>query len=786
MLYNYVKIAWRNLLKYKLFSFINIIGLGLAIPSALMALIQIVNYYEYDNFHRDSGRIVRVITDEKTKDGGLTNWASSPVRLADYIRENLTGVGKATTLIREQGWTLSSSIKTKDIKVIYCDKSFFEIFNFPLAKGSYALEPNTIVLSDETAQWYFNDINPIGQLLDHPTYGSFKVVGVLKPFNQQKTQFRTDVFVPIANYPALKQSSADWSLLNAHTFLKIPEGMAVAKADEQLAVISARINTLTASSAGNKLLFKAQPLAAVSPAKGILKNDPYVQDIRSIYINFGFQLIILLLASLNYINLTLARSMNRSREVGVRKVAGATRMQLVFQFLTESVLVSYIALGIGLLLLWVIKRYIHVSWLTWDIDHTGYLILLFVLFNLLTGVIAGASPSLILSSFQPVKVLKGAVLPVGLGKIGFRKSLIVFQFTVALAYLFFIGHAYHQLSYMANDNENYRRENILTISLHTDQYKPFEKDINSLKDVQHTGYTSRTFGNKPAQTSVKNSNSETGNKAWYYAADNHFISTMGLTFVAGNNLTASHAEKASPLILVNQKAVEKLGLGTAPEAIGKMIVVNDTLTATIIGVVADFCHYDYEREPEPVVFQYNPSLFNVMCLKTNPVSDRKILEAQIKEIWGKYNPHQDINMSWFDTDMYERYYPYDFMQFLGMQSMVIFVIAMLGLTGILTYSLEKRRKEISIRKSIGATTADIIKLMSADFIKLLAAATLIATPIGVATGLYMNSYMTFNDGLSYSSMGVLLLLVLSFASGVVGYFSWAAAQANPAKILKTE
>ncbi|OIN59922.1 ABC transporter permease [Arsenicibacter rosenii] len=786
MLYNYVKIAWRNLLKYKLFSFINIVGLSLAIPSALMALIQIVNYYEYDNFHRDSDRIVRVITDEKTNDGTITNWASSPIPLGAYISANLAGLDKTTTLVRDLGWVLSSGIKTKNIKAIYCERSFFDLFTFPLAKGTYAIEPNTIVLSDETAQWYFKDANPVGQILDHPTYGSFKVVGVLQPFNQQKTQFRADVFVPIASYSTYKNKETNWSDLKAHTFLKVPEGTAIAKINEQLAAMSANVNTLIDGSTGTKLHFKAQALADISPARDVLENDPYVQDVRSIYLNFAFQLLIILLASLNYINLTLARSMNRSREVGVRKVAGATRIQLVFQFLTESVLVSYIALGIGLVLLWLIKRYVAISWLTWEIDHTGYLILLFFIFNLLLGIAAGVSPSLILSSFQPVTVLKGTVLPAGFGKIGFRKSLIIAQFTVALAYLFFIGHAYHQLSYMANDNENYRRENILNIALSNSRYKPFAKEINSLKEVQQTGYTSRSFGNKPAQASLKKTKNETANTAWYYAADHNFISNMGLTIIAGKNLPVSHAEEESPFILVNQKAVEKLRLGSEQEAVGKMVIVNDTLSATITGVIANFCHYDYEHEPEPVIFQYKPSLFNVMCLRTTPVDDRHLLESRIKEVWGKYNPRQDVNLSWLDTDMYERYYPYDFMQLMGMQSMVIFVIAILGLIGILTYSLEKRRKEISIRKTIGATTFEIIKLMSTDFIKLLAIATIVATPIGVAIGLYMNSYMKFNDGLSYLSMCLLLLLVISVSLGAVWYFSWVAARANPATTLKAE
>jgi putative ABC transport system permease protein len=786
MIDSYLKIAWRNLLKYKLFSFINIIGLSLAIPTALLALIQIVNYYEYDRFHPDQARIVRVITDEKRTDGSITHWASSPIPLATYVKENLAGIEKATTLVRELDFTVSNGLKTKNSKVIYTDLSFFQLFNFPLDKGSYPVELNTIVLTHETAQWFFKDANPIGHTLEHPKLGRFKIVGVLKPFNPQKTQFRTDIFLPIANYGAMTHQPHSWEDLKAHTFLKLTNGMTLANLTGQLAKTSNTINGLLPPSIGRKLYFKGQTLAEISPAKEILKNDPYIQDIRSIAINFAFQLIILLLASLNYINLTLARSMNRSREVGVRKVAGATKTQLVGQFLIESVLVSYIALSFGLVILWLIKNYLHVSWLTWDIDHLGYLILIFFVFNLLLGLLAGATPSLILSSFQPVKVLKGQLTPASFGKLGFRKSLIVVQFAIALIYLFFIGHSYHQIKYMANDNENYHRQHILNINLPAPPYQSFASDVRLLKEVQKIGYTSLTFGNKPPQSTIKTLKSETAHPTFYYATDPTFIHTMGLTFVAGTNLVPGYDGQASPLIVVNRKAIEKLNLGSPQEAIGKLVTLHDTLSATIIGVVANFCHYDYERRIEPVVFQYAPSLFKVMSLQTNPVSDRNSIEASLQSQWHKINPQQEMAFSWLDEDLYERYFPRHEMQLMGLEGVVIVVIALLGLIGILTYSVERRAKEIGIRKVIGATTLEIMKLMSREFINLLALSTIIALPSGIAIGLYMNTYFVFNNGLSYGIMGLLWLLVVGVSLGAVGYFSRTAAQTNPAKTLKIE
>ena len=786
MLRNYFKIAFRNALKYKLFSFINLLGLSLALPSALMALIQIVSYYEYDNFHQDSDRIVRIITDEKQEDGEMTHWASSPVALGKYIKEKWAGIEQSTTLVRDSKWVLSSGIKTKNVRAIYADAAFFQVFHFPLEKGSYPVEANTVVLTHETAEWFFKEVNPIGRILEHPAYGGFKVVGVLKPFNQQKTQFRTDVLLPLAGYLNGSEKTKEWSELKAHTFVKLSEGRSIASFNKQLGATSSEVNKLLDATVGKGLAFQAQALGDISPSEKELKNDPYVQDVRSIYINFGFQLIILVLAALNYINLTLARSMNRSREVGVRKVAGATKSQIIFQFLTESVLISYLALGIGLFLLWIIKTFIHVSWLTWEIDHWEYLILLFLAFNFVLGIVAGASPSLVLSSYQPVKVLKGSVSPASFGKIGFRKSLIIVQFTIALVYIFFIGHAYHQIEYMANDNVNYQRENRLNIHLTGTSNERFAAEVSTVKEVEKIGYTSLNFGNTPPYIGIKNTKNDTPKPAFFYAADRQFIDNMGLKIVAGNNLPESKLETALPMVVVNQKAVEHLHLGADQEAIGKLIVLNDTVSATIVGVVANFCHYDYEHKIEPVVFQYQPAAFRVMCLKTSPATDRASLEATLASLWKKHHPYVEMNASWLDTDMYERYYPYEDMQFAGMQSIVIFVVAVLGLIGILTYSLEKRTKEIGIRKVIGATTEEVMRLLAADFIKLLSIAAAVAVPLGVAVGLYMNSYLVFHNGVSYFTMAALLLFVLGVSLAIVGYFSWRAVQTNPAKSLKSE
>jgi putative ABC transport system permease protein len=787
MLKNYIKIAFRNLWKNKLFSFINIFGLGLALPFALLSLLHLQSTFEFDNFHKDPERIFRIITDELSKEGGKTSYASSPFLLADKLRNDYASTEFATKTIREFGWELNNRLKSFRVNQIYVEPYFFKIFNFKLEKGVYPIEPNTLVISHEIAEKFYKNSNPIGQILSHPTYGAFKITGVLMPFKKE-TQFRSDVMVSMANYTNRNKEAASskaWGAYENYTFVKLKPNVKSTSLDVAIAQIAKNTNpNLATLKKANE--FRKQALSDISPSKENLQNNPYVENWSDIYVNFSIPLMILLLAGFNYTNLTLARSLNRSREVGVRKVMGAVRSQLVFQFICEAVIIAFFALAIGTLILLLMKEYIHVEWVTWKVDNPYIIMVLFGLFTLLLGITAGSLPAWVLSSFQPVKVLKGSLSPASFGKINFRKSLIVIQFIVTLGFVFQIGHMYNQFKYMATENENFNRKGIFNLAIPNKNLKLISQEISENKNVTKIGYTSVPFGGETTKLGIRAQKKGENQASYYYASDNNFIENMHLTFLAGQNLPFSSADSAGNFVVINEKAVEKLHLGGVNDALGKTIFINENIEVHVIGVVKNFCHFNYQFEIQPLVFQYNPDMFKSLVIQTEGKTDQAAFETFIETLWKKQNSYESVSFSWFEDEMYERYYPAEDMKMMGMACLVILVIAVMGLLGMVIYTTEKRVKEIGIRKVLGASVMEVVKILSWSFLKLLLIAGLIALPIGIFGGILFNGIFIFNNGLNFSLMVIFFTTVLLIAILTIAYYSMRAALSNPVKSLKAE
>ncbi|MCP9749107.1 ABC transporter permease [Lacihabitans sp. CS3-21] len=787
MIKNYIKIAFRNLWKNKLFSFINIFGLGLALPFALLSLLHLQSTFEFDNFHKDPERIFRIITDEQSKEGGKTSYASSPFLLADKLRNDYASTEFATKTIREFGWELNNRLKSFRVNQIYVEPDFFKIFNFKLEKGVYPIEPNTLVISHEIAEKFYKNSNPIGQILSHPTYGSFKVTGVLMPFKKE-TQFRSDVMVSMATYTNRNKESASskaWGVYESYTFVKLKPNVKSTSLDVAIAQIAKNTNlNLATLKKANE--FRKQALSDISPSKENLQNNPYVENWSDIYVNFSIPLMILLLAGFNYTNLTLARSLNRSREVGVRKVMGAVRSQLVFQFICEAVIIAFFALAIGTLILLLMKEYIHVEWVTWKVDNPYIIMVLFGLFTLFLGITAGSLPAWVLSSFQPVKVLKGSLSPASFGKINFRKSLIVIQFIVTLGFVFQIGHMYNQFKYMATENENFNRKGIFNLAIPNKNLKLISQEISENKNVEKIGYTSVPFGGETTKLGIRAQKQGENQASYYYATDNNFIENMHLTFLAGQNLPFSSADSAGNFVVINEKAVEKLHLGGVNDALGKTIFINENIEVQVIGVVKNFCHFNYQFEIQPLVFQYNPDMFKSLVIQTEGKTDQAAFETFIETLWKKQNSYESVSFSWFEDEMYERYYPAEDMKMMGMACLVILVIAVMGLLGMVIYTTEKRIKEIGIRKVLGASVMEVVKILSWSFLKLLLIAGLIALPIGIFGGIFFNGIFIFNNGLNFSLMVIFFTTVLLIAILTIAYYSMRAALSNPVKSLKAE
>ena len=759
----------------------------MAIPFALLALMHLQSTFEFDNFHKDSNQIYRIITDEKTNDGGKLSYASSPFLLANNLKSDYPSIEKATKVVRDFGWELNNQLKTLNVNMIYVEPTFFEIFNFGLEKGSMPIEPNSLVLTHEMAEKFFNDANPIGKTLSHPTYGAFKVTGVLKRFKKE-TQFKSDVMVSMATYLNVNKeatSTKSWADYKSHTFVKLRANAEPKSLDLAIAQIAQKTNPNIVF-AKKKNEFRKQAFTGISPSSEELRFNPYVEQWSDIVFNFSIPLMILLLAGFNYTNLTLARSLSRSREVGVRKVMGAVRSQLIFQFICEAVVVSVFAFLVGIVILSFMKQTIHVQWLTWEVDNQAIIWVIFTAFILFLGILAGSLPAWILSSFQPVKVLKGSLSPASFGKINFRKVLIIIQFVVTMAFVFQIGHMYNQFNYMATENDNFNRKGIFNITLLDKNYSLLIDEISKNKNVLKVGLTSMPFGGLAAEYAIKVNKNDQNQAAYYYSADRNFIENMKLKFVAGQNLPISKSDSTSRFVVLNEKAIQQLQLGIPREAIGKTIFLNNQSEVQVVGVVQNFCHFNYQFQIEPLVFQTNPSQFQILNIQTNDKVVEDNFLAEMKALWKKQYPFQEMNYSWYENEMYDRYYPAEDMKMMGMASLVIFAIAIMGLLGMVIYSTEKRIKEVGIRKVMGASIWEVVKILSWSFMKLLLIAGIFALPIGFLGGTVFNSVFIFHTSLNYGLMAMFFIFVFAIAIFTIAYYAFRAALMNPVNSLRSE
>lgn len=784
MIRNFLKVAWRNLWKNKLFSFINIVGLGLAIPFALLSLMQVQSAYEFDNFHPFPERTFRIITDVTDNVGTKTKYALSPVAAAEQLKQGYPYIEQSTFVVRDFGWELNNRLKTINVNSIYVEPSFFDMFGFQLEKGTRPVEPNTLVLTKEKAEVFFGTVDPVGKVLSHPDYGEFTVTGVLKPY-KRNTHLRSDIMVSMATYKRVNKDSGLTSL-NGFTYVLLKPGVKEKNLDAALTSIAAKLNRQAASlSLKERIQFRRQYITKLAPDFDDLRGNSYVESLLDLAVNFGFALALLLLAGFNYVNLTLARSLSRSKEVGVRKVAGALRYQLLWQFICEAILVALLALVVGFVMLKLMEQFSYVNWFTWEVDNKFIIWGVFIAFAIFIGILAGFFPARILSRFQPAKVLKGNISPATFGKMGLRNSLVVIQFVATSLFIFLVATLYGQFKYMATDNENFNREQIYHVSFNGD-YRLLKNDIAANKSVERIGLVSTPFGGSSAQCAIKKDKLEQNTEASYYAADADFVLNMNLQIIAGKNLPVSNSDSVSDFIVVNEQTVRSLGLGTPQEAIGKVIYLNNSRQATIHGVVKDFCYHVYQFAAKPLLLQYNPSQFQVLSIKTKTAVEDGLFKSEINSIWKKYHPHVELAFSNYQKDLYDRYFPGRDMRFMGMFCVVVLVIAVMGLLGIVTYHTERRVKEIGIRKVMGASVPAIVKELSRSFVKLIVISAGIALPVSYMAGYVFIKLFAYNDGINIFLLCLLFCMIFTIALFTIIYKSMQAASANPVKNLRTE
>ncbi len=796
MIVNHIRIALRNIAKHKLFSFINIFGLGLSMSLGLIIIISVKEDLSYDKFHPFINRTYRVISEIRDQQGNKLRLASTPLPLADALNREKSAVDQTAELypsLKDDG---NVGDRRLHINGAFTSQSFFNIFGYELEEGNRAdllNTPNSIVLSKQAAIRFFGNADAVGKSISFDRLGNFTVTGVLKE-DSRKTHLVFDAYASILAVPLLEKTGRLSSIQNSwqnsisgYTYVLIKEHVERKQLASVLSGISSNINKLAGADAKQTIHFDTQSLSEITPGEELAFSIDQGTSRGKMLAAIGIGFLVLLSACFNYTNLSIARSLNRAKEVGIRKISGASRRQIFGQFITEAIVLSFLALVVGYFLLSVMITYAPFSAEFIPQLHFDYkLLLAFMGFCVFIGLLAGIVPALALSAYKPVEVLKNLFNVKLFGGNSFRKILLVFQFSLSIFTIVFMLVFYRQFTYSANADHGFNAKNVLNIPLSGASYKILANDIRNLSGVEIVSGTSTNLGKyTTGTTKAKKEGEENTIDADYYFTDNDFVPDMQLKVLAGN-IQLKTLDSTERYVVINEKAVALLKLGSPQAAIGQSVIMADSTKVTVSAVIKDFYFKSFSFPITPLLLRYNPQEFKYVNIRVAPSVNKDYMIDRVAQMWKKANPGQPFVYGWLDKEIYDENLQWSTISFLGFLAIMTISIACLGMLGIAVYTTETRRKEIVIRKVLGAEIRGIVFLLSKTFMKLVIIAGLIALPVGYVLGyIFLNFFANrINIGagtLSLAFLSVLLLVILTISSQIIKV-----ANANPANGLRTE
>jgi putative ABC transport system permease protein len=806
MLHAHLIIAFRNVGKHKLFSAINIFGLAAALSVCFLAIAHIKGIYDFDTIHRKRNRIYRILTQVTTPENRQSDWATSPLPLAGELKKNYAFVEATSRLVRTSGDLMTNDSQLTSL-VYAVDADFFHLFSYRFDKGHPPLKPGTIVLTHKAAQRYFGQLDPLGKTLNHRQFGPLIVTGILADL-PPNSHLSFDALISLSNLASLRPAVAYWGwqqFQNGYTYVLLKPNARATNLQTVLPAMSRLASQALHGATARRYSFRLQPLTQIAPARQFLKLALHEPHYGELLAEVGVGLIILLLAGFNYVNLTLARSLGRAREVAVRKVVGAQRWQLMTQFITESIVFSFIALGLAVGMTQLIRPMTAVQqWFMGSLAWDNRLWLILVVFTLLTGFVAGLLPARILSSFQPSQAFRTQqprfLLGISFGGNQlFRKSLIVIQFAVSLIALVVVLSLSRQFRYMATGEYGFRRKQVLIIPL-TDQSVPrLVNELNQLVGVEQVTASSDLLGlsgGLQRQIRRQRGNADSA-AASVIAVDANFLPTMGLTLLTGHNLVAvdsmgfspsgqsSGANSSTPFVLINEQAVKALGLGDPGGAVGQSLWLTQEQSVRVAGVLKNFHFGAFALPIKPLILINQSSQFRYMQVAISLRADHAIL-ARVRRIWSRLYPYQPFSSQWYDDSLRQLYDRRTDLQLTGLLIGMALSIACLGLLGIVTYNTEIRTKEVGIRKVMGASVGQVIGLLSWDFIKLLLLAAGLGLPLGYLAGSFLLQNFAYHIRIGLDSLGLCLLVLVILGGLTIGWRTYRASLSNPVDSLRVD
>lgn len=804
MLTNYWKIAWRSISRFKGYTIINLVGLALGLTAGMLILLYVSDEVSFDRFHEKRDRVYRVetafFTPESGKPDGSTDTNGWPV--GAVLRKDFPEVEAVLYTRNASFLSINHEGKRIQEKSHFASPEFFEIFSFPLIKGNEKTalkEPFTAVISERLADKYFRDRDPLNATLIIADTLSFVVTGVIQNI-PSNSHIQTDMLLSFATYPTLDQSfryDEGWGNINVRNYVLLREAI-----DHDL--FRAKARNLYVEHAGEMLrswgvsaYVILQPLNTLYLTAGTNGLGP-LGSMQRLYLLSGIAAFVIVLACINFINLTTARSVYRAREVGLRKIAGSTRSRLVKQFLSESLLLTLLAFVVATALVGVslplfntlLAKQYSLSALATAPVLGGTLALI-----LIVTLLSGYYPALVMSGMRPADVLKGKLLHSAKGA-NLRRGLVVFQFVISFGLVMGTLVIVRQLNYMQKQELGFAKDEIIIIdasranSANPDGYKTFKSELESLALVNDVTFTNSLPGRPGWLGQVAYPEGKSGDAAVsveYMAVDEDYISALSLKVIAGTSFDSRFPAHYADGLVLNETAAALFGWATPTEAIGKEITSPSGYPAgEVIGVVKDYHQFGLKHKIGPVVMDYNPDASYLYAIRYQ-ASDTEQLVSSLNKLWTKHFPGDDFKFSFLDDDFQRQYQAEQRLATVFLVFAVItIVIALIGLLGLVSFMVASRTKEIGVRKVLGADVPGIAGLLSKEFVILVAIANLIATPL---VWYFAASWLeSFASRITIDPILFLVTFVIAilFTAITVSFQTIRAAMADPVQSLRYE
>ncbi len=807
MLKNYFKIAWRNLSRNKFYTSINIIGLAVGLATCLLILLYVLDELSYDKYNTNANRIYRVNNEIKFN-GNYLDLAQTPALMGSTMVREMPQVEQYTRLSWYGGFLIKKGNENiHEGRVGYADSSLFDIFTLPVITGDAktALKDyHSLVITETIAKKYFNSTNVVGKTMLVNDTGNYKVTAVIKDIPKQ-SHFNFDFFVPMMENRGSKEDA--WLNQNYTTYILLKKNADVKQVEAQLnpmmdrhvgpllkSMLSLNINDFKRT--GGYIRADLTPLTAIHLHSNKTAELDGNGNVEYVYIFAAIALMILSIACVNFMNLSTARSSNRAKEVGVRKVLGSLKINLIQQFLTESLLISFIALAFAILISWLLLPYfnqlagkdIHTS----TLFQPAMLLSLFVLM-LIVGLLAGSYPAFFLSSFQPIDVLKGR-LAAGFKRSWLSNALVIFQFSISIILIFGTVVIYNQLNYIHNKDLGFNRNQIITIN-HTDalgdhsaSFKNELLQISGIQSASMTGYlpvnyyrNGNTYFTSPALSP------STGINLQAWTVDENYIPTLKLKVLQGRNFSPQFLTDSTGVVIneaaakfLNMKDLSNKNLYTVANTQTKI-----KLSYHIIGIIKNFNFSSLRDVITPLALFLGKNNANI-SVRINSTDVPNVI-AQIKNKWKAMVPSQPFDYSFMDEDFNKLYTTEQrtgqiFITF----AILAILIACLGLFALVTYAAEQRIREIGIRKVLGASVNSIATMLSVDFLKLVIVSVAIAYPLAWwAMNKWLQSF-AYRVNISWWVFVIAGIVSVLVALITISFQAVKAAVANPVKSLRSE